>query len=419
MVLWLWNEGDSMKDIKELDKAVNRLNNIIDTIDSGICIYALEPQVKLNFMSDRALDIFGLTRNQFKKLLAGDCGKKINAILDELLETALTALANGDKGSFRMASYRADKRPIWLSVNCTLGQDVGPAAFLTILDVTEEVKIEQRVRWKEERYRLLSEGSDVVTFDYDPLTDDFVYTINTAKLGRHDLTIHAFIQSRERIQFIHPDDMDAYIHAGHAAIMGESGILECRIDFYGMGWRYYRVKYVSVKDDGGKVDRIVGRADDIHDEQKEKSTKTYMTSTVTVGRQIFVRTFGYFDIFLRGRPIAFSSAKSKELLALLVDRQGGFVMPNEAIACLWEDEEANTRTLSRYRKVAVRLKNTLAEYGVEDIIEYRNGLRRVRPEAFHCDLYNYLTGKPEYQGLFKGNYLLNYSWSETTLSTLQ
>lgn len=44
--------------------------------------------------------------------------------------------------------------------------------------------------------------------------------------------------------------------------------------------------------------------------------------------------------------------------------------------------------------------------------------RRIIPEKVQCDLYDYLTGKEEYSQLFKGSYLTNYSWAETTLGEL-
>ena len=135
-------------------------------------------------------------------------------------------------------------------------------------------------------------------------------------------------------------------------------------------------------------------------------------------QEISIRTFGYFDVFVGDRPIAFRNKKSKELLALLVDRKGGYVTSEEAIGFLWEDEPTSTVTLSRYRKVALRLKNTLEEYGISDIIETVDGKRRVIPEKVQCDLYNYLSGKEEYSQLFKGSYLTNYSWAETTLGEL-
>lgn len=84
-------------------------------------------------------------------------------------------------------------------------------------------------------------------------------------------------------------------------------------------------------------------------------------------------------------------------------------LPRKAICFLWEDEPVNTVTLSRYRKVALRLKNTLEEYGISDVIESVDGKRRIVMERVHCDLYNYLSGKGEYAQLFKGTYLTNYS----------
>ena len=83
-----------------------------------------------------------------------------------------------------------------------------------------------------------------------------------------------------------------------------------------------------------------------------------------------------------------------------------------------EEEPVNTLTLSRYRKVALRLKSTLEEYGISDIVESVDGKRRIVMDRVDCDLYNYLSGKEEYSQLFQGSYLTNYSWGETTLGGL-
>ena len=134
--------------------------------------------------------------------------------------------------------------------------------------------------------------------------------------------------------------------------------------------------------------------------------------------RVRIRTFGYFDVFVDEKPIAFRNEKSKELFALLVDRRGGFVSSEEAISFLWEEEPANSVTLARYRKVALRLKNILEEYGISHIVESVNGQRRLATDQVHCDLYDYLSGREEYAQLFKGSYLTNYSWGETTLAEL-
>ena len=135
-------------------------------------------------------------------------------------------------------------------------------------------------------------------------------------------------------------------------------------------------------------------------------------------KRVMIRTFGSFDVFADDRAIMFRTEKAKELLAILVDRRGGYVTPEEAIALLWEDEPASPVVLARYRKVALRLKNQLEEYGISDIVESVNGKRRLVTERVDCDLYQYLSGTEEGRTLFHGYYLTNYSWGEVTLGEL-
>lgn len=136
-------------------------------------------------------------------------------------------------------------------------------------------------------------------------------------------------------------------------------------------------------------------------------------------KRIAIRTFGYFDVFVNGNPIAFKSAKAKELLAILVDRRGGYVSAGDAISYLWEDEPANKVTLARYRKVAMRLKNELQDNNINDLVISLDGKRCINQKIVKCDLYEYLTDKQKNREMFRGSYMLNYSWSEYTQAELQ
>ena len=118
-------------------------------------------------------------------------------------------------------------------------------------------------------------------------------------------------------------------------------------------------------------------------------------------------------------PVPFKSAKAKELLAVLVDRRGGYVSAGEAISYLWEEDAANKVTFARYRKVAMRLKNELEEYGISDIVITSGGKRCINQNLVQCDLYDYLSDKEKNRDLFRGTYMLNYSWGEFTQSELQ
>lgn len=128
-----------------------------------------------------------------------------------------------------------------------------------------------------------------------------------------------------------------------------------------------------------------------------------------------IHTFNFFDVFVDNEPVVFHSEKAKELLALLVDRRGGFVSSVEAITYLWPGEGVYKTTLARYRKYAMRLKNTLEEYGIQDIVEVtKRGLRRIVPERIDCDYYRYLSGAEGFRNIYTGSYLARYGWAEGT-----
>lgn len=135
--------------------------------------------------------------------------------------------------------------------------------------------------------------------------------------------------------------------------------------------------------------------------------------------KIKIRTFGYFDVFINDVPVLFKSAKAKELLAILVDRRGGYVSASEAISYLWEDETANKVTLARYRKVAMRLKNELKEKNISDLVITSEGKRCINQNVVQCDLYDYLADRKNNEDMYRGVYMMNYSWGEFTQSELQ
>ena len=136
-------------------------------------------------------------------------------------------------------------------------------------------------------------------------------------------------------------------------------------------------------------------------------------------KRVTVQTFGYLNILIDGEPVVFEHEKAKELLAVLIDRQGKFVSSGEIISCLWEDEAVNENTQSRCRKAAYHLRRILAAYGLDDLLESTpKGYRRVRTEMIDCDLYHYLNGEEAYVKRFRGAYMSDYSWVEQTLTML-
>ncbi len=124
-----------------------------------------------------------------------------------------------------------------------------------------------------------------------------------------------------------------------------------------------------------------------------------------------IRTFGGFDVFASGKLVAFKLSKSKELLALLVDRQGLSLTRAEAFAVLWEDRMYD-RSMQKQLDVIIRsMRETLREYGIEEIFEMKKGVLRVCPELIDCDMYRFFEGDVDAFNAYRGEYMNAYSWA--------
>lgn len=135
-------------------------------------------------------------------------------------------------------------------------------------------------------------------------------------------------------------------------------------------------------------------------------------------KRIFIKTFGHFDVFVDGEQIMFRSGKAKEMLALLVDRQGGTVNTDQIIGTLWENRPNDEATQNLCSKVARNLAKELKENGVENLLIATRGIRRVNTEIFDCDLYDLLNGDLHAKKEFSGEYMLEYSWAENRMGQL-
>ena len=147
-------------------------------------------------------------------------------------------------------------------------------------------------------------------------------------------------------------------------------------------------------------------------EELEKEVSYVFTDAKAAPQsRVQVRTFGEFDLLVDGKPVVFARAKSKELLAYLVDRQGGTVPRAAAFAVLFEDEPY-TRQRQKYMDVIIRsLRTTLDECGAGDILEMSRGSLRICPERLDCDAYRFFSGDEETVKSYRGEYMNAYSWA--------
>jgi two-component SAPR family response regulator len=131
-------------------------------------------------------------------------------------------------------------------------------------------------------------------------------------------------------------------------------------------------------------------------------------------KEVKITMFGEFDVFLDNIPVKFTSKKSKELMSLLVDRNGGYVSMESAILSLWPDNNPeNGKRL--YRDAVYKLRRDLIKVGL-DIIDFGWAkLRIIISDNIKCDYWEYLKNNTQQ---YNGAYLCSYEWSLDTQNFL-
>ena len=133
-------------------------------------------------------------------------------------------------------------------------------------------------------------------------------------------------------------------------------------------------------------------------------------------KMLTIHCFGNFEVLYNGEVLSFKRTKSKELLAVLVDRKGAGMTAKQICASLFPEDTDDTKNAAYFRQLVLDLKTTLKMIGAEDFLRHETPYYSIDTSLIRCDYLSFLTtGKPE----FRGEYMTQYSWAEATCALLQ
>ena len=133
-------------------------------------------------------------------------------------------------------------------------------------------------------------------------------------------------------------------------------------------------------------------------------------------KKLTVKCFGSFEVLCNGRMLTFKRTKAKELLAVLVDRNGAGMTGKQICAVLWQEDSDDSKNMDYFRHLMQDLRNTLDAVGAGGVLCYEQYQYRIDPAQINCDYHNYLQyGTPA----FFGEYMTQYSWAESTCGLLR
>ena len=129
-------------------------------------------------------------------------------------------------------------------------------------------------------------------------------------------------------------------------------------------------------------------------------------------KHIRIQTFGNFEVFVDGKPIAFERNKAKELFAYLVSRKGAYVNGDELLAILYEDNPITVSSKSQLRNLIASLIKSLKAVGAENLVLKRRNQLALNTTVCYCDYLEFLHGNPDSINSYMGEFMSNYEWAE-------
>ncbi len=136
-----------------------------------------------------------------------------------------------------------------------------------LLDVTQNKRIEQELMVQNERYRILEETTNEILFEVQVAEDVMTYSYKEMGGDLIRRRIPHYSRFLTENSMVHPDYQEIFMrHLEMASRKKVEGQLEYLSRISGKGYEWHRLHYTTIEDNSGKVQCIIGRVKNIHDE---------------------------------------------------------------------------------------------------------------------------------------------------------
>ena len=120
----------------------------------------------------------------------------------------------------------------------------------------------------------------------------------------------------------------------------------------------------------------------------------------------FIKCFYGFDVFVDDKAIVWKNQKAKEILAFLIHNKGRSISWEKITDAIWEDCDYE-KAHANFHTTMYRLRKTLSEYGIDEILECGRGNYRINTDMVRCDLFE-LSGNSKNKGYMEEE---GYMWA--------
>ena len=257
---------------KKITKSSIEMNKLANSIQAGLVHFVPESDCRISYASKGFYELLGYSKREAKE---NDKNDIMGFIYPKDKESFLKLIQNieGETLNTEIRFVKKNSSVIFclMNGNYSVSMDGNKSASAVIVDITEQKKMQDMLRIDRERYRIASELSHDVLFEYYVDLDRMVYTDKYLELfGRYPVIEDYVKDCYSRRDLIHPDDYGIFLEYCIELSRGRDLITsEFRIKDRHNNYIWCQIMGKTIYDDEKKPSRIIGKMINI-DYQKQK-----------------------------------------------------------------------------------------------------------------------------------------------------
>ena len=263
---------------KKITKSALELSKLTNSIHAGLIHFVPEDACRIDYASRGYYELLGYSKKEAKD---NNKNNIIDFVYSKDKETFLEEVHNieGESINFEVRLVKKDGKIIYCLINgkYSLAKDGAQSVSAVIVDITEQKKMQEMLRMDRERYRIASELSHDVLFEYYVDIDRMVYTEKYSEFfGRYPVITDYVKEFFSRKDLVHPDDYGIFLEYCNALTMGKEFITtECRIKDRNNNFIWCQMMGKTIYGEENRPSRVIGKMVNVDYQKRELDSLEY------------------------------------------------------------------------------------------------------------------------------------------------
>lgn len=263
---------------KKITQSALEMNRITNSIHAGLVYFVLDDNCSIRYASKGFFELLGYSKNE---------------AIEENTATIMEFVYSRDRDLFIEAIQDVQKEAINFEIrlvkkngsiiyclingNFVVSKSKGQSVSAVFVDITDQKRMQEMLRVDGERYRIASELSNDVLFEYIIDSDMMIYTERYSELFGREPVIPDYVKNSFEVkELIHSDDYGIFMEYGSKLTAGEEFLTaEIRLRDRNKNYIWCQIMGKTIFDEEGRPNRVIGKMANIDHYKRELEALEY------------------------------------------------------------------------------------------------------------------------------------------------